>query len=76
VTLDQTALTHGIGYARHASAGFGTMTPLHAPDISPLFKADAVNVAVSASKDGKLRAVCPAPMRRNAMAIRLSAEVR
>jgi hypothetical protein len=24
------------------------MTPLHAPDISPLFKADAVNIAVSA----------------------------
>ena len=24
------------------------MTPLHAPNISPLFKADAVNIAVSA----------------------------
>jgi len=30
------------------------MTPLHAPDISPLFKADAVNIAVSALKSGEI----------------------
>jgi len=30
------------------------MTPLHAPDFSPLFKADAVNIAVSALKSGEI----------------------
>jgi hypothetical protein len=46
-----------VEFIAYATASFETGDPLHAPDISPLFKADAVNIAVSASKDGKLRVV-------------------
>jgi hypothetical protein len=47
VIVESVAGSTGADY-KSANLSFGTMTPLHAPDISPLFKADAVNIAVSA----------------------------